>query len=290
MRHIGGRPPSAADTHTAAVEEESETGLLGKRKGTPLLSFRPLGSITLRKTRSSQFEQLHKQQQQEPSARTTARSQHSGSSVRTASSSSDGSGIRSNSGRKVSRPEAHSTPCKPLPPLPPTSAYQKSSNDKEPSRNITPLVSAFADMSLTPNPNKPSTAQKKYTPSLDRIKEQKSPSKIPKFSCAPSLRHAQSTQALQTPPLLKHKSSANNGLRTPVATGARRNGATKGEDIPVFLTKEKLTPSLPAWDTKGRLDDMEHMFSYFRHQLDEAADSKSVADEALALNKTRGES
>jgi len=58
--------------------------------------------------------------------------------------------------------------------------------------------------------------------------------------------------------------------------------------MPVFLTKEKLTP-LPAWDTKGRLEDMEHMYTQLRSQFVAAADSKMAIEESLSLYKARGE-
>jgi kinesin family protein C1 len=74
-------------------------------------------------------------------------------------------------------------------------------------------------------------------------------------------------------------------LRTPTTSTARR-GAVKDE-LPVFLTKEKLT-ALPAWDTKGRLEDMEQMYIQLRSQFASAADSKSALEETLSLYKSQG--
>jgi kinesin family member C1 len=65
-----------------------------------------------------------------------------------------------------------------------------------------------------------------------------------------------------------------------------RRGGSKDE-IPVFLTKEKLT-ALPAWDTKGRLEDMEQMYLHLRSQFASAADSKSTLEETLSLYKSQG--
>ncbi|TKA63049.1 hypothetical protein B0A55_12225 [Friedmanniomyces simplex] len=146
-----------------------------------------------------------------------------------------------------------------------------------PPRSIS-LTSAFAQLSLTPPPCHPSAPR--HTPSLNGIKEEASPSKIPKFSCTPRLRHIQSTQALQTPSPLKHKSSVN-GMYTPHMSAATR------KEMPFFLTKDSLTLVYAAWDTKGRLEDMESLYGQLRTQFAAAADSKTVLEESLALYKSR---
>lgn len=62
------------------------------------------------------------------------------------------------------------------------------------------------------------------------------------------------------------------------------------DELPVFLTKEKLTPSsVPAWDTKGRLEDMECLYAQLRSQFASAADSKNALEESMELYKRRGE-
>lgn len=67
-----------------------------------------------------------------------------------------------------------------------------------------------------------------------------------------------------------------------------RDGASAG-DVPVFLTKSKLTPtSLPAWDTKGRLEDMEMLYSKLRNQVSAATNSESVLQEKLDFHKSHG--
>ena len=258
-RVVGGRPPSVADSRNGMEEMESEAGLMGKRKGTPILSFLPVNGIALRKTRAQQ--NLRSQ----PSADISSRSQHSGSYMRNSSPNGGGNGDAGHHLQCSSQQDATSGP------------QSRSSS----------LVNAFAGLSLTPKHRKTSGPKSsiKHRPSLSPVKETTSPSKIPKFSCTPSLRHTQSSQALfSTPSPLKQKSSVN-GLRIPTTSTARR-GIAK-DDIPVFLTKEKLTP-LPAWDTKGRLEDMEQLYSQLRSQFASAADSKSALEETLSLYKSQG--
>ncbi|KAF2768129.1 kinesin-domain-containing protein [Teratosphaeria nubilosa] len=124
----------------------------------------------------------------------------------------------------------------------------------------------------------------RHQPSLESIKEERSPSKIPKFACSPipPLRHAQSTQALHTPSPLKQKPSLN-GLHTP-------RTSKRPEPLPVYLTKDSLTP-FPAWDLKGRFEDIEAMYKTVQNQLADqlaaAADTKSAKEESLNLYKSR---
>ena len=269
-RLVGGRPPSVADTQTTMEEAEAEAGVMGNRKGTRVLSFNSSNGIALRKTRAQQ----HLRSQ--PSADMSTRSQHSGSYIRISSTSdgrADGStGHDSQRSRNASRTSS--------------SSQKEATNGHQPRHSS--LITAFSELSLTPKHRKTSgpKSSTKHHPSLSPVKEATSPSKIPKFSCTPSLRHTQSSQALfATPSPLKQKGSVN-GLRTPVTASARRVGTTK-EELPVFLTKEKLT-SLPAWDTKGRLEDMEHLYSHLRTQFAAAADSNYALEETLTLYKNQG--
>jgi hypothetical protein len=260
----GGRPPSATDSRNGVEETEPE---MGKRKGTPILSFQPLSGIALRKTRTQQ-----NLRSQTPADK-GVRSQHSGSTVRSSSSASSSSSEKS--GRELNASAVLST----------ISSLQDAANGQQP--RTSSLINAFAELSLTPKQRKTSGPKSttKHHPSLSPVKEVKSPSKIPKFSCTPSLRHTQSSQALfPTPSPLKHKSSVT-GLRTPNTSSVRRGGSK--DEIPVFLTKEKLT-ALPAWDTKGRLEDMEQMYLHLRSQFASAADSKSTLEETLSLYKSQG--
>lgn len=174
-----------------------------------------------------------------------------------------------------------------FPPHALTSSLEKVMPPEADLRNVS-LNTALSNFHITPQEGRKHSGQAtvpKHRPSLERIKEELSPSKIPKFSCTPSLRHTQSLQIVpqqvSTPSPLKHKGSMAAPPRTPT-TFARRKA-----ELPVFLTKEKLTP-LPAWDTKGRLEDMEHMYYHLKTQFSSAADSKQALEDSLALYKSRG--
>lgn len=247
--------PSSRQDATAAMEE-ADSGVMGKRKGTSILSF---NTLSLRKIRT------HgdlRQQKQNPDMST--RFQHSGPHFRS-TSDSDSSGSEKSS-RQVSESSNPSSG--------PNAGAKAASHS---SRNIS-LANAFAELSLTPKPRASSAL--KHEIFLHSIKGERSPSKIPKYSCTPSLRHTQSSQALQTPSPLKTKPSIN-GLYTP------RPSAKRVDPLPIFLTKEKLT-STPAWDTRGRLEDMEQMYAQLQSQFASAADSKLAIEESLSLYKSRG--
>jgi hypothetical protein len=263
---------AAAAEPTTETDEEAEAGVMGTRKGTPIISLAPSKSdkITLRKTRTHGDLRQH-YKSDDP------RVQHSGSYTTGCGSREGSMSERSASSRE------------------PSLTLRQESNNYQSFRNDS-LSTAFAGLSLTPQHQR-KTSGLRHQPSLDHIKEQQvSPSKIPKFACTPSLRHTQSAQNLQTP--LKDKSSKN-GLRTPF-TSAKR----KPDPLPVFLTKEKLT-SIPAWDTKGRLEDMvsdvedscgekeaypgqENLYAMLRTQFASADDSKTALEESLSVYKSRG--
>lgn len=285
-RQIGARPPSVAETRPGLEDQndETEAGVMGKRKGTPpVLSFRPhLAPITMRKTRAGSPQQ----QQSTADVHMRIRSQHSGQSCIRASSSSASSSAANGDGNPAARSCSAGSDG-------PANSTQDHTQQQEEPRN-TSLCTQFADLSLTPKERKTSGPKPKHRPSLSRITETEeraiSPSKIPKFSCTPSLRHAQSAQILRTPSPLKHKSSAASGLRTPASSVRRAApGSVRGasDELPIFLTKEKLT-SFPAWDTKGRLEDMEQMYVQLRSQFASAADSKLALEESLGLYKSQG--
>nr|POE59304.1 kinesin-like protein klpa [Quercus suber] len=226
QRYFGHRPASMAEPVPPPSEEESDTAPLENPKGTPI----PYSStITMRKVRD--YENPRKQLQ---IANSRFRSKPSRTRPR------DG-GVCENSD-----------------PEQPLQAISLSSTDstspKEPSgqspRNIS-LISAFDKFRMSSSESSPSRSQSvmRHLPSLESIKEVVSPSKIPKHSCTPALRHALSLQALSTHTPVMHKPS-NNGLRPPL-TSTKRIAESK-----VFLTKDMLTP-MPAWDTQRRLDDFE---------------------------------
>jgi len=53
-----------------------------------------------------------------------------------------------------------------------------------------------------------------------------------------------------------------------------------------YMSRETNTPA-PAWDTKGRLEDMENLYSQLRSQFEGAAFEKTGLEESLTLYKTR---
>ncbi|KAG8627594.1 hypothetical protein KVT40_005077 [Elsinoe batatas] len=55
---------------------------------------------------------------------------------------------------------------------------------------------------------------------------------------------------------------------------------------PIYLTKDSDTPVL-AWDTKGRLEDMESLYAQLKSQFQSAAFEKNGLEESLTLYKTR---
>jgi hypothetical protein len=218
------RQQAAAVETPVETEEEAEAGVMGTRKGTPIISFAPSNrdNITLRKTRThGDLRQHHKSHD--------PRFQHSGSYA-------NGCGSREGSlqeQRMLSRE---------------SSLMRKGESTTGQTPRDISLSTAFTALSLHPELER-KTSGKRHPPSLECVKGEVSPSKIPKCPCTPSLRHTQSAQTLQTPSPLKHQPSVSD-LRTPMMSAKR-----KKDPLPVFLTKETLT-SVPAWDTKGRLEDM----------------------------------
>jgi hypothetical protein len=245
---------------------------MGKRKGTPLISLAPLNNerITLRKTRTHGDLRQH-YKSDDP------RLQHSGSYT-------NGCGSREGSMREhiaFSRE--------------PSLTFRQHSTDGQPYRNDS-LTTAFAGLSLTPQDRrKTSGSRQGQSPECKRAAV--SPSKIPKSTQTPSLRHTRSAQTPQTPSPLKDK-PCQFGLCTPLKSAKRK------QELPRYLTKESLT-SVPAWDTKGRLEDMvshteetfhgveaypgqESLYAMLRTQFASAADSKTALEESLSIYKSRG--
>lgn len=273
------RPPSAANVPLPENDQESDGDSVtsGNRKGTPILSFNPLKSISIRKTRTKAHNtqgdnrQLPQQSQLQSQYRDAvdARSQHSGSYA----DSSDGASITSS--RVTSTSSTSSAP-----PLHPRHDSNQGGpvGARQTSRDVS-LIAAFEGLSLTP----PRNSSARHRPSLERINEEpsRSPSKIPKFSCQSSLRHTQSAQNLRTPSPMKKKTSLL-GLRTP-QTSVKHTG------VPQFLTKEALTPVDTAWDVTGRLGDMESKWEQMQAQFQSAAGMQSAAEEKIALYKSQVE-
>ncbi|KXS98828.1 hypothetical protein AC578_2038 [Pseudocercospora eumusae] len=255
-------------------ESDGETSVMGRRDGTPVLSFNHNAtsngnSLHIRKTRTqSNLRQQNSVQSQSASAR----SQHLSTTV--ASEYRDGSGSSAQSSRQSSNSSSSSTSTAPA--QQDTTQPGAPVGARNPSREVS-ISTAFAGLSLTPRLNSIS----RHRPSLESIKEEKSPSKIPKFACAPqaSLRHTQSAQVLRTPSPLKQKPSMA-GLRTPVSNTRHR------EVMPVFLTKEALTP-VAAFDTNLRLDSMEKMFNSLKNEMAKVNHSKEAIETSLELYKTQ---
>ncbi|USW51951.1 Putative spindle pole body-associated Vik1/Cik1, microtubule binding protein [Septoria linicola] len=258
-------PPSQYDE-----EEDGDTGLSGSRKGTPILSFN--STLHLRKTRTHDDLRKHTQQQHDPQFQSAqAKSQHYGQHYPSIhDDSSDGSSVttsRNSSASSMSAPPQHEQNTRGGP-----------VGASQPSREVS-LSTAFADLSLTPKPRTSS----RHRPSLEPVKEERSPTKIPKSARVANtpLRHTQSAQQLRSPSPKKHNISIA-GLRTPISVVKAR----RREAMPVFLTKEKLTP-VKAWDTNGRLDDMERMFQKLKGEIDTANGAKDSIETSLEVFKAR---
>lgn len=268
------RQQAAAVEAPMESEEEAEAGVMGTRKGTPIISFAPSGrdNITLRKTRTHGGLRQHHTSGDH-------RLQHSGSHA-------NGCGSRGGSLQEQKLLSRESSLMR----------KGESTTGQNP-RNIS-LSTAFTALSLHPDPER-KTSGKRLPPSFECIKGEDSPSKIPQCAHTPSLRHTQSAQTLQTPSPLKQKPSERD-FRTPFTSVKR-----KKDPLPVFLTKETLT-SFPAWDTKGRLEDMvsrgtrdqdrehandrqESLYAMLRTQFASAADSKTALEESLSIYKSRGQ-
>jgi len=80
--------------------------------------------------------------------------------------------------------------------------------------------------------------------------------------------------------------------RTPTAVRPLKFGKTpltKHKHSPTkveYMTRDSNTPA-PAWDTKGRLEDMESLYSQLKSQFEGAAFEKTGLEESLTLYKTR---
>lgn len=264
---------ASARTNTTFIkpdpDEDDDRNNLGaslSHKGIPQLSFNRSNSLQIRKTRAhSDLRHQHSLQSQSASTR----SQHSGFQpciYDDSDTCSEQTSRNSSASSMSSAPSTHQ--------------QQQSGGPvgaSQPSREVS-LSTAFADLSL-------SRKSSRHSPTLERIKEEVSPSKIPKFACAPNtLRHTQSVQALRTPSPLKQKSSMP-GLRTPVSN-TRRRDRDAAPNMPIFLTKEKLTP-VKGWDVNVRLETMMNLYQELKGDMSKATDNNSSKDQAIELLKTQ---
>ena len=250
-------------------EDDDGDGTLSSRKGTPVLSFSS-NALHVQKTRTKS--NLHVQQHEPQFQSARAKSQHSGSYFPSiGDDSSDGSSVatsRNSSASSVSAPPQQ---------IPITKGGPVGAS--KPSREVS-LSTAFNTLTHTPKPR----SSLRHRPSLERIKEELSPSKIPKFACVTntSLRHTQSAQHLRSPSPNKQSTSAA-GLQTPLTVTKTK----RREQMPIFLTKEKLTPVKGGWDTVDRLDHMERMFQKLKGEMDSANGAKDSIETSLEIFKTR---
>lgn len=260
-------------------EDDGEVALSGSRKGTPALFFNSSSTaIHLQKTRLRSNIPAQNHHQHDPPLQfqsAQAKSQHSGeyhpSIYDDTSDASSVATSRQSSASSVSAP----------PPPPPQDQFTQGGpvGASQPSREVS-IGTAFAGLSLTPIP----PTSSRHRPSLEPVKEELSPTKIPKHIRTvdtPLLRHTQSAQQLRSPSPVKHSTSIV-GLRTPVTVSRAR----RREPQPIFLTKDKLTP-IKAWDTNGRLDDMERMYIQLKGDIDVANTAKDSIESTLAIYKAR---
>ncbi|GAB7349771.1 hypothetical protein MBLNU459_g0494t2 [Dothideomycetes sp. NU459] len=131
-------------------------------------------------------------------------------------------------------------------------------------RNVS-LSTAFQSLSLTPR--HPQTEKSIFHSSQEEPPCPKTPSCIPKL--APKTPQT-SQPAVSTPVTIVTKYKIHDAPRERIQ----------------YLTRGSNTPA-PAWDTKGRLEDMELLYAELKSQLGSAAQEKNGVEESLALYKTR---
>ncbi|KAK4983453.1 kinesin-like nuclear fusion protein, partial [Elasticomyces elasticus] len=148
-----------------------------------------------------------------------------------------------------------------------------STKEQYPFRDVS-LSAAFSGLSLKPDALQqaihPDDSMFDLRPTSEREKEPecpKTPSYIPKLAPkTPVLRKAVSHQHFT--PATRYK--------------VRADSPCKFE----YLTRDSNTPT-PAWDTKGRLEDMELLYSQLKTHLDSATTEKSSLEETMNLYKSR---
>lgn len=133
-------------------------------------------------------------------------------------------------------------------------------------RNIS-LSTAFRSLSLSSNNSEARSAS--FSSSQEEPLCPKTPSQIPKLKPVPKTPRPpeRGLQIFKTPHTKYTIHNASPGKIT-------------------YLNRNSNTPA-PAWDTKGRLEDMESLYSQLKSQLDSAATEKTGMEEGLAVYKTR---
>ena len=145
------------------------------------------------------------------------------------------------------------------------SPFRKVIAEKEPFRNIS-LSTAFEGLRLQSDCAQPRDSM---FPCFQQNQDcPPTPSHIPKL-------HSRALKPVQTPQV----------VRTP-RTRYKINHESPTKFT--FLTRDSNTPA-PAWDTKGRLEDMELLYSQLKDQFQGAAYEKTGLEETLSLYKMRRE-
>ncbi|KAG9670938.1 kinesin-like protein klpA, partial [Aureobasidium melanogenum] len=132
----------------------------------------------------------------------------------------------------------------------------------------TSLSTAFRNLSLNSN-NSDSRSASFSSTQQDEPLCPKTPSQIPKLKPAPKT---------PCPP-----DADLHIFKTPHTKYSVHN-ASPGKIV--YLNRNSNTPA-PAWDTKGRLEDMETLYSQLKSQLDSAATEKSGMEEGISIYKAR---
>ncbi|KAI4842428.1 kinesin-domain-containing protein, partial [Aureobasidium sp. EXF-8845] len=158
---------------------------------------------------------------------------------------------------RVPSVEASPSPCKPLPKKFAFSTFRNTS-----------LSTAFRNMSLSSNNSDSRSASFSSTQQDDPLCP-KTPSQIPKPK-----------SVLKTPYPPEPDLHI---FKTPYTKYSVHN-ASPGKIV--YLNRNSNTPA-PAWDTKGRLEDMETLYSQLKSQLDSAATEKTGMEEGISMFKTR---
>ena len=104
------------------------------------------------------------------------------------------------------------------------------------------------------------------------------------FPCSSPIPHSPSTPSQIPKPLPKTPNTQQaQPCKTPLTKYKIRHASPLKLE---YLTRDSNTPA-PAWDTKGRLEDMENLYSHLKNQFEGAASEKNGLEESLALYKMR---
>jgi kinesin family protein C1 len=94
--------------------------------------------------------------------------------------------------------------------------------------------------------------------------------------------------APKTPSHIPVLSKQESFIATPATTPCKTPKTSPQK--PIYLTKDSNTPAFIAWDVRGRLEDMEAMYSVLRDTLNGTSLERNGLEEAVALYKARSTS